>query len=72
MQNEKEDESENKFVSNGRKCVIIFDYWFLGMSFCHQPTFEVVDSSVFVFLSLLYPTTACCFSSKRQIDESPS
>jgi len=68
MQGRREDESENHFVSNRRKSVIIVDSWFLGMSFCRQATFEAVDSSVFVFLSLVYLTTAYCFSSRRQID----
>jgi len=42
------------------------------MSFCHQAPFEAVGSSVFVFLSLVYPATAYCFSSRWKIDESPS
>jgi hypothetical protein len=49
MQGKREDESENHFVSNGRKGVIMVNFWFLGESFCHQATFEAVDSSVFVF-----------------------
>ena len=72
MQGKREDESENHFVSNRRKGVIIVDSWFLGMSCCHQATLEAVDSSVFVFLSLVYSTPAYCFSSSRQSDQSPS
>ena len=67
MQGTRKDESENHFVSNRRKGFIIVDSWFF-----HQATLEAVDSSVFVFLSLVYPTRACCFSSRRQIDEIPS
>jgi len=52
MQGKRGDESENNFVSNRCKSVIIVDSWFLRMSFCHQATFEAIDSSVFVFLAL--------------------
>ena len=36
MQGKREDESENNFVSNRCKSVIIVDSLFLGMSFCYQ------------------------------------
>ena len=54
MQGKRKDESENRFVSNRRKDVIIVDSWFLGMSFCHQTTFQAVDSSVLVSFLALY------------------
>jgi len=69
MQGKTKEESENQFVSNRWEGVIIVDSWFLEMSICHQATLEVVDSSVFVLPSLVYPTTACCFSSTKEIDQ---
>jgi hypothetical protein len=59
MQNKNKDQSENYFVSNRRRGIIIVDFWFLGI--CNQTTFEAVDNSVFILCSLVYPATAYCF-----------
>ena len=72
MYSKSENKPENQFVSDRREGIIIVDSWFLAMSFCHQVTLEAVDSFAFVRISLVYPTKAYCFSSRRQIDESLS
>jgi len=72
MQSTSKNESDNNFVMQRLRRCHYGRFLVSENVFCHQKTLEVVDISVFILLSLVYPTTASYFSSIEHIDESLS